>query len=41
MNGVRFFLAADNAPGKKFAREIDVSKGVIKVKDVRIDCKKA
>lgn len=35
--GVQYVLAADNAPGKKYAREIDVAKGKITVKDVVIE----
>jgi hypothetical protein len=35
--GVRFVLAADNSPGKAFAREIAVSQKTITVQDVPID----
>ncbi|MFO7708772.1 MAG: metallophosphoesterase [Desulfobacterales bacterium] len=34
--GVRFVLAADNAPGKDYAREVAVSKGGITVRDIPI-----
>jgi hypothetical protein len=34
--GVGFVLAADNAPGKDFAREIEVAKGQVRVRDVPI-----
>lgn len=36
LNGIRFVLAADNSPGKDYAREIVVEKGSIDVNDVRI-----
>jgi hypothetical protein len=34
---IPFVLAADNAPGKKFAREISVQKGEVTVNDLKID----
>ena len=34
--GVRFVLAADNSPGKAYAREVEVSQKIIKVQDVSI-----
>ena len=34
--GVRFVLAADNSPGKDYAREIAVSQKTITVQDVLI-----
>jgi 3',5'-cyclic AMP phosphodiesterase CpdA len=36
MNGIPYFLAADNSPGKDFAREIDVTGTEVTVKDVKI-----
>jgi 3',5'-cyclic AMP phosphodiesterase CpdA len=34
--GVRFVLAADNSPGKAYAREVSVSQGDITVRDIPI-----
>lgn len=34
---IPFVLAADNAPGKKFAREISIQKGEVTVNDLKID----
>lgn len=31
MNGIRYVLASDNSPGKKYAREITIEKGAITV----------
>ncbi len=36
MNGIQYVLASDNSPGKKYAREIIIEKGVISVSDVTI-----
>jgi len=35
-NGIQYILASDNSPGKKYAREIIISKKVIKVNNVKI-----
>ncbi len=36
INGIRYVLAADNLPGKDFAREINIIQKVIAVSDIRI-----
>lgn len=36
LNGIQYILAADNAPGKDWARQITVERGKITVKDVSI-----
>jgi len=36
MNGVRYVLASDNSPGKRYAREIVIGKRVISVNDIEI-----
>ncbi|MFA4904172.1 MAG: metallophosphoesterase [Desulfobaccales bacterium] len=36
INGIQYFLASDNSPGKDWAREIDITQGVITVKDIPI-----
>lgn len=35
-NGIQYILAADNSPGKKYAREIIIKKGEVSVNDVTI-----
>jgi len=36
-NGIEHILASDNSPGKKYAREIVITKKAIKVNDVKIE----
>ncbi|HUT53284.1 MAG TPA: metallophosphoesterase [bacterium] len=36
MKGIKFTLAADNAPGKDWARRVTIENGAVKVKDVAI-----